>query len=85
MYLILGDGDGASSIATNSFFGSGTGTMWINNVTCGVRRRERRLLECNHQVNQRCTHADDAGVRCMEGGVSLSYIANYRLPVHSTS
>ena len=68
MYLILGDGDGASSIATNSFFGNGTGAMWLNDVTC--RMHERRLLECNHQVNRRCTHADDAGVRCMEGGVS---------------
>uniref|UniRef100_A0A3Q1IDY1 SRCR domain-containing protein n=1 Tax=Anabas testudineus TaxID=64144 RepID=A0A3Q1IDY1_ANATE len=46
-------------------FGSGTGQIWLDDVTCS--RNERSLTECQHRGfgNHNCGHSEDAGVICV--------------------
>lgn len=50
-----------------SSFGQGTGRIWLENVQC--RGSERALANCtaNFSGINSCTHAQDAGVRCLSG------------------
>ena len=50
--------------AVTSYIG-GTGSILLDNVNCAGN--EMRLIDCSHNglgVHD-CTHADDAGVRCL--------------------
>ena len=54
----------AGAIArTGSFYGPGTGPIARGSVAC--RGYEARLPDCSASAPVRCTHAHDAGVRCM--------------------
>jgi len=48
-------------------FGEGTGRIWLSNVEC--TGSERELANCTATFNETtsCTHAQDAGVRCIQG------------------
>ena len=48
-------------------FGEGTGRIWLDNVQC--TGNERTLINCTASSNgvNSCTHAQDAGVRCLPG------------------
>ncbi len=61
MYFI---GAQALSQAT---FGQGTGRIWLDNVQC--TGSEKTLMNCtaSSSGNYSCTHAQDAGVRCLSG------------------
>lgn len=51
-----------------ALFGEGTGQILLSNVTCVGS--ERVLINCTHATlaeEDFCTHADDAGVRCLSG------------------
>ena len=56
---------GAGAIArTFSFFGGGTGPIYLDNVAC--RGTESRLTDCPSfgLNNHNCGHKEDAGVTC---------------------
>ena len=57
----------------NAAFGPGTGPIWIDDLLC--RNTEQRLIDCPHggvgNIDFCNGHNDDAGVRCMEGTVTL--------------
>ena len=50
--------------AVTSYIG-GTGSILLDNVYCAGN--ETRLIDCSHNGlgTHDCTHADDAGVRCL--------------------
>ena len=52
---------------TEASFGEGTGRIWLDNVQC--TGNERTLINCTASSNgvNSCTHAQDAGVRCLPG------------------
>ena len=54
---------------SNAFFGQGTGPIHIDNVTC--IGSESVLVQCSHLTIHNCTHADDAGVRCIPPGMII--------------
>ena len=46
-------------------FGRGSGSIWLDNVTC--TGNESTLVSCGHLgvgVFRSCSHSEDAGVRC---------------------
>ena len=49
---------------TNAFFGTGTGPIYLNDVTCTLS--DSQLLECSSRpiLRHNCDHHDDAGVGC---------------------
>ena len=56
-------------------FGEGTGRIWLNNVQC--TGSERGLMNCTASSNgiNNCTHAQDAGVMCPTGNVTIAEIS----------
>ena len=48
---------------TASFYGPGTGPIAVSSVAC--TGAETRLIDCTSSTPSRCTHAHDAGVKCM--------------------
>ena len=49
----------------NSYFGQGSGPIWLDNVICTYA--ESTLASCGHLgvgVTRSCSHSEDAGVRC---------------------
>ena len=52
-------------------FTEGEGRIWLDNVQC--TGNERTLINCTASSNgvNSCTHAQDAGVRCLPGKESL--------------
>ena len=49
---------------SNAHFGSGTGTIYLDNVGC--TGSEANLIDCSRSSTVSCanSHAEDAGVRC---------------------
>ena len=49
---------------TSAHFGSGTGTIYLDNVAC--TGSESSLIDCSHNSVVTCFngHLEDAGVRC---------------------
>ena len=55
---------------SNAFFGSGTGSIFLDDVQCSSSSSQ--LLECRSRpiLDNNCAHSDDAGVGC-EGTVCM--------------
>lgn len=52
-------------------FGEGVSNISLGGVAC--RGNESTLLECSHQTNPLCSHAEDAGLRC-GGKNNITYL-----------
>ena len=62
-----------------SYFGEGTGLIFLNRVACSGN--EERLIDCHHRgfgETLLCSHRDDAGVSCLRKFHCL--LDNYRVP-----
>ena len=62
---------------TQAGFGEGVGQIWLDNVQC--TGSERKLIDCaasSSGVNS-CTHAQDAGVKCVIGKSSTHLLDYY--------
>ena len=59
----------ASSAPTSAAFGSGTGDIFFDGLSC--LGTEEDLSECRHHVHgdHDCSHSEDAGVICEPGNV----------------
>ncbi|KXJ15080.1 scavenger receptor cysteine-rich type 1 protein M130 [Exaiptasia diaphana] len=53
----------------NAMYGQGTGKVWLENVQC--KGNELKLTDCPHGGwgETGCSHARDAGVKCLQEGV----------------
>ena len=63
----LGFGSSGRSYS-KAYFGQGSGTIWLNNVTC--TGNESTLARCGHlgvDITTSCNHDMDAGVACNGG------------------
>ena len=63
----LGFGPYGSSYS-GSYFGQGTGPIWLDSVTCVGS--ESTLASCGHlgvNIKRSCSHREDAAVRCYGG------------------
>ncbi|CAI5648616.1 unnamed protein product [Oreochromis niloticus] len=60
------------SAPTNAKFGAGTGSIWLDQVTC--TGRESNLFECRHSGfgSHDFSHSEDAGVTCEDPGFPYS-------------
>ena len=49
---------------SNAFYGRGSGTIWLDQVTCSGF--ESRLSDCSSNVwgNNDCGHSEDVGIKC---------------------
>ena len=47
---------------SNAYFGAGTGTIYLDDVSC--TGSETNLNNCPQSSTVNCRHLDDAGVRC---------------------
>ena len=47
---------------SNAYFGAGTGTIYLDDVSC--TGSETNLNNCPRSSTVNCGHLDDAGVRC---------------------
>ena len=56
-----------TAASIQAVFGEGTGRIWLDSVQC--TGSERALINCTARFNgsNSCTHAKDAGVRCLLG------------------
>ncbi|EDV19642.1 uncharacterized protein TRIADDRAFT_61895 [Trichoplax adhaerens] len=55
----------STSVDKESFFGSGSGPIWLSNVICSTNAKS--LIQCYHDTwgnSNGCTHKDDVGIRC---------------------
>ena len=60
----LGFGSSGTAIGSATF-GQGSGTIWLNGVTC--TGNESTLTSCGHlgvKVTRKCDHSEDASVVC---------------------
>ena len=75
---------GTSVAVQGAFFGSGSGSIILDNVLC--RGSESSLLECNtNPIGQHnCDHSEDAGVRC-NGNVYLHPVIVVDFFIHISS
>ena len=60
---------------SNSYFGGGTGTIWLDDVKC--TGTELGLGACAHKPwgKSNCDHTEDAGVMCIPNGCKYMYNA----------
>ena len=66
--------DKASHAWNESYFGEGTGTIWLDEVYC--TGGETTIYDCSHS-NWRvhnCRHSEDAGVTCINGEHHTSHL-----------
>lgn len=66
------------AVATvRAFFGAGTGSIFLDDVSCNGS--EARLVECtaNPIGDHNCVHAEDAGVRCQTDTAATPGTINY--------
>eukprot|EP00118_Oscarella_pearsei_P001156 m.6736 g.6736 ORF g.6736 m.6736 type:complete len:275 (+) comp16751_c0_seq2:173-997(+) len=54
--------ESAIEAVPNSWYGQGSGNIWMSNVDC--KGREARLSLCRHTKRHRCSHREDVGVTC---------------------
>lgn len=61
---MLGLPTGNAEAVHGARFGSGSGTIWLDNVDCSGT--ESSIAQCRHQVwgSNNCDHTEDVGVRC---------------------
>uniref|UniRef100_A0AAX7W4V4 Soluble scavenger receptor cysteine-rich domain-containing protein SSC5D n=1 Tax=Astatotilapia calliptera TaxID=8154 RepID=A0AAX7W4V4_ASTCA len=61
----------AQSAAVSARFGEGSGSIWLDDVSCSGS--ERSLTECQHRGfgTHDCTHSKDAGVVCSDAQIRL--------------
>uniref|UniRef100_A0A3B4FI03 Soluble scavenger receptor cysteine-rich domain-containing protein SSC5D n=1 Tax=Pundamilia nyererei TaxID=303518 RepID=A0A3B4FI03_9CICH len=61
----------AESDAVSARFGEGSGSIWLDDVSCSGS--ERSLTECQHRGfgTHDCTHSKDAGVVCSDAQIRL--------------
>lgn len=59
-------------------FGEGTGRIWLTDVECTGNERELRNCTATLNETSSCTHAQDAGLRCVPGN---SYIPMIMLAI----
>ena len=67
---------GLDSVAfSNAYFGEGTGSIWLDDVSCSGT--ESTLVSCSHNGlgSNDCDHYEDAGVYC-EGSLFIVHV-NY--------
>ena len=67
---------GLDSVAfSNAYFGEGTGSIWLDDVSCSGT--ESTLVSCSHNGlgSNDCDHYEDAGVYC-EGSL-IMFHADY--------
>uniref|UniRef100_A0A8C3UL62 Soluble scavenger receptor cysteine-rich domain-containing protein SSC5D n=1 Tax=Catharus ustulatus TaxID=91951 RepID=A0A8C3UL62_CATUS len=65
-------GCGSAVAATsNAFFGQGSGSIYLDDVSCAGW--ESSLFQCGHNGwgNHKCFHSEDAGVVCSDATISL--------------
>jgi len=60
----LGFGSYSGTSVGSAYFGEGSGSILLHNVTCSGY--ESTLLSCNHGLgsSENCSHSQDAGVIC---------------------
>ena len=65
---------GFGSSGTRTYFGQGSGSIWLDSVTC--TGSESTLASCGHLgvgVTRSCGHYEDVGVKCY--GTQGMYVA----------
>ena len=80
----LGFGSSGSSYS-NAYFGQGSGTIWLDGVTCSGS--ESTLVSCGHlgvNITRYCSHNEDAGVKCFGGTglICLLIFLMYNVPTY---
>ena len=68
----LGIINGPTIVRYDAFYGQGSGRIWLNDLKC--TGTEVTIQECSHRGwgTEKCSHSDDAGVKCFTGNFWLS-------------
>ena len=49
---------------TNSYYGEGSGPIWLDDVACHGDENQITYCGRNHFGHSNCRHSEDAGVKC---------------------
>ena len=55
-----------------SFFGDGSGTIWLDDLHCRGTETDIRMCRHNGWANHNCGHSEDAGVWCTNNTSTIS-------------